>query len=109
MSSQHIIKKCKIFCIRIACLLAASLMASHALSQDLSGWSDKTVCRLVISQQDDPQYLEEAKNRGLSCSGEASQTHTTSKSNSSSSQAAINHTPISHGPISHGPSCNAPE
>jgi hypothetical protein len=52
---------------RIVCALIASLMATHALSQDLSGWSDKTVCRLASSQQDDPQYLQEAKNRGLSC------------------------------------------
>ena len=27
------------FCIRVVCLLTASLMATHALSQDLSGWS----------------------------------------------------------------------
>ena len=36
-------------CIRIIFVLIASLMATHALSQDLSGWSDKTVCRLVKS------------------------------------------------------------
>jgi len=58
-------------CIRIVCLLTASLMATHALSLDLSGWSDKTVCRLASSQQDDPQYLQEAKNRGLSCGGDS--------------------------------------
>jgi hypothetical protein len=29
--------------------LCASLVATHALSQDISGWSDKTVCRLVKS------------------------------------------------------------
>jgi len=104
MSRQNISKKYKTFCSRIACLLAASLMATHALSQDLSGWSDKTVCRLAISQQDDPQYLQEAKNRGLNCGGEVNQTQATSTSNSSSSQAAINHTPVSL-----GPSCNAPE
>ena len=58
------------FCIRVVCLLTASLMATHALSQDLSGWSDKTVCRLASSQRDDPQYplyLIEAKNRELNC------------------------------------------
>ena len=54
-------------CIRIVCLLAASLMATHTLAQELSGWSDKTVCRLASSQQDDPQYLQEAKKRGISC------------------------------------------
>ena len=52
-------------------VLSASLMATHALSQDLSGWSDKTVCRLASSQQDDPQYLQEAKKRGLSCGSRA--------------------------------------
>ncbi|MDB9958424.1 VCBS repeat-containing protein [Oceanospirillaceae bacterium] len=56
--------------IRVICLLCASLMATHAFAQDLSGWSDKTVCRLTTSQQDDPQYLQEAKNRGLSCGSE---------------------------------------
>jgi len=60
-------------CIRIVCLLAVSLMATPALSQDISGWSDKTVCRLASSQQDDPQYLQEAKSRGLSCGGSATQ------------------------------------
>ena len=35
--------------IRVVCLLCASLVATHALSQDISGWSDKTVCRLVKS------------------------------------------------------------
>ena len=61
------------FYCRIVCVLIASLMATHALSQDLSGWSDKTVCRLASSQQDDPQYLQEAKSRGLSCGGSATQ------------------------------------
>jgi hypothetical protein len=53
--------------IRIIFVLIASLMATHALSQDLSGWSDKTLCRLASSQQDDPQYLQEATERGISC------------------------------------------
>jgi hypothetical protein len=59
------------FYCRIVCVLIASLMATHALSQELSDWSDKTVCRLASSQQDDPQYLQEAKNRGLSCGGDS--------------------------------------
>jgi len=67
-------------CIRVVCLLTASLMATHVLSQDLSGWSDKTVCRLASSQQDDPQYLQEAKKRGISCgSAAAKSTNKTSK------------------------------
>ena len=67
-------------CISIVCVLAASLSATHALSQDLSGWSDKTVCRLAASQQDDPQYLQEAKNRGLSCAESAAMQASTSAS-----------------------------
>jgi CubicO group peptidase (beta-lactamase class C family) len=41
-------------------------MAANALAQDLSGWSDKTVCRLVKSHGS-AAYLEEASSRGLEC------------------------------------------
>ena len=54
------------FCIRVICLLGASLMATHALSLDVSGWSDKTVCRLVKSDGG-AAYVEEASSRGLDC------------------------------------------
>ena len=47
------------FCIRVVCLLTASLMATHALSQDMSGWSDKTVCRLLLSKPDNSEYQAE--------------------------------------------------
>ena len=61
-------------------------MATHALSQDLSGWSDKTLCRLASSQYDDLQYLQEAKNRGLSCgSGVAKKTNNSTHKVSSKS------------------------
>ena len=36
------------------------------MSQDLSGWSDKTVCRLVKSDGG-VTYVEEASSRGLDC------------------------------------------
>ena len=52
--------------IRVICLLCASLLATHALSQDISGWSDKTVCRLVASDGG-AAYVEEASSRGLDC------------------------------------------
>ena len=52
--------------IKVICLLCASLMATHALSQDMSGWSDKTVCRLVESNGG-AEYLEEAASRGVNC------------------------------------------
>ena len=73
-------------CISVVCVLIASFMATHALSQDLSGWSDKTLCRLASSQYDDLQYLQEAKNRGLSCgSGVAKKTNNSTQKVSSKS------------------------
>ena len=42
-------------------------MATHALSQDLSGWSDKTVCRQLLNNPDNTDYLEEADSRSLDC------------------------------------------
>ena len=57
-------------CIKMACFLTASLMAAHALSQDMSGWSDKTVCRLLLSEPDTLAYFEESASRSLSCVSE---------------------------------------
>ena len=54
------------FCIRVICLLGASLMATHALSQYMAEWSDGTVCRLVESDGG-AEYVEEATSRGLDC------------------------------------------
>ena len=53
--------------IRVVLILTASLMATHALSQDMSGWSDKTVCRLVKATPDNVEYRTELTSRGLSC------------------------------------------
>ena len=55
------------FCFRLVCLLTASLMATHALSQDISGWSDKTLCRLLLTNSDNTDYVQEADSRGLDC------------------------------------------
>jgi hypothetical protein len=55
------------FCLRLVCLLTASLMATHALSQDISGWSDKTLCRLLLTNSDNTDYLEEGASRSLYC------------------------------------------
>ena len=52
--------------IKVICLLCASLVATHALSQDISGWSDKTICRLVESDGG-AAYLEEVTMRGIDC------------------------------------------
>ena len=48
-------------------LILAGVMASEASAQGMSGWSDKTVCRLLLSKPDDPAYLEESTSRDLSC------------------------------------------
>jgi hypothetical protein len=69
--------------IRIIFVLAASLMATHALSQDISGWSDKTVCRLVASDGGAP-YVEETVSRGLDCKAPTKAKPTKPKSKSSS-------------------------
>ena len=63
-------------------------MATHALSQDLSGWSDKTLCRLASSQQDDPQYLQEATERGISCGNGATKSASKASKNSTKQQAS---------------------
>jgi len=54
------------FGIRVICLLIASFIVTPALSQGMSGWSDKTVCRLVESDGG-AAYVEEASIRGLDC------------------------------------------
>jgi len=58
-------------------------MATHALSQELSGWSDKTVCRLVESDGG-AAYVEEASSRGLDCKAPTKVKPTKPKSDSSS-------------------------
>jgi len=68
--------------VRIICILIASVMATHALPQDLSGWSDKTVCRLVESDGGGT-YVEEADNRGLDCKAPIKAKPTKPKSNNS--------------------------
>ena len=52
--------------IRAICLLSAALLAMHVFSQDMSNWTDKTVCRLVESDVG-AIYLEEAISRDLAC------------------------------------------
>ena len=42
-------------------------MAANAMSQDLSGWSDKTVCRQLLNNPDNTDYVQEADSRSLVC------------------------------------------
>ena len=53
-------------CIRIVFVLTTPLLATHALSQSMTDWSDETVCRLVESDGG-AAYVEEATSRSLGC------------------------------------------
>ncbi|MBT4239457.1 MAG: hypothetical protein HOH40_10925 [Oceanospirillaceae bacterium] len=55
------------FLCRMACLLSVTLMAQPVLSQDMSGWSDKTICRLAANQPDEALYQQEVITRVLDC------------------------------------------
>ena len=53
-----------------ASIVVASLLAFSAFTAsaaDMSGWSNKAVCRLVTEQADNAVYLAEAQRRGLDC------------------------------------------
>ena len=51
----------------MACLLSVTLMAQPVLSEDISGWSDKTICRLASNQPDEALYQQEVITRQLEC------------------------------------------
>ena len=42
-------------------------VSHNAYAQDMSGWSDKTVCRLASAQSDNSSFLAEAASRGIDC------------------------------------------
>lgn len=48
-------------------LLLSVVMTTDAIAQDMSGWSDKTLCRLLLSKPDASAYVEESTSRGLAC------------------------------------------
>lgn len=54
----------------IRALLLSLALSEPALAQDMSTWSDQTVCRLVKTQKDNGAYLAEAESRGLACAKE---------------------------------------
>lgn len=43
------------------------LSGNEIYAQDMSGWSDKTICRLVKQQSDNVAFIAEAKSRKLDC------------------------------------------
>jgi hypothetical protein len=77
------------FCLRLVCLLTASLMATHALSQDISGWSDKTLCRLLLTNSDNTDYLEEGASRSLDCASGTKNSTSTKTNNSATSSKKL--------------------
>jgi len=77
------------FCIRIACILTASLITTHALSQGISGWSDKTICRLAKATPDNTEYQAEETKRGLSCGSGITQNSSSSSQKVKSALAGI--------------------
>ena len=46
-------------------------MATEAIAKDMSGWSDKTVCRLLTGEPDNAEFLAEAQQRELKCDSNA--------------------------------------
>ena len=86
------------FCIRVICLLIASLVVTPALSQGMSGWSDKTVCRLVKSDGG-AAYVEEATSRGLDCKAPIKAKPTKPKSDSSTANNSTFFTDFSSKPV----------
>ena len=62
-------KRC--FCCNLIKLLtgmvAVSLLAVPLMAADMSGWSDKTLCRLLTGKPDNAEFLAEALQRGLTC------------------------------------------
>ena len=59
------------YSIHIIFIFTASLMATHTLSQDLSSWTDKTVCRQLLNNPDNIDYVQEADSRSLACGSSA--------------------------------------
>jgi hypothetical protein len=58
---------CRVPAMLSVSILVASLLALPVLAADMSGWSDKSVCRLVTEKADNADYLAEAQRRGLDC------------------------------------------
>jgi hypothetical protein len=59
---------------RYFCFICASLLATQVFAADMSGWSDKTVCRLAKATPDNAEFQTELTKRNLICGGQASST-----------------------------------
>jgi hypothetical protein len=64
---------------RYFCFICASLLATQMVAADMSGWSDKTVCRLVKAGGEQ-EYIDEATKRGLGCASPTVKSVATSSS-----------------------------
>ena len=74
----------------------ALLLSMSASAQDMTAWSDKTVCRLVAQSHDNAEYVTESNKRQLRCELPISQSNlkTTSKDPLDSLTIPDNWTPI---------------
>ena len=62
---------------KILCIALLAATSGSAFAQDMSGWSDKTVCRL-INVSGNQEYIDEAASRRLECNiGSISETNDT--------------------------------
>lgn len=52
--------------------ITALTFSSLGFAQDMSGWSDKTICRLIKQHSDNSAYLAEAESRKLACASQES-------------------------------------
>ena len=57
---------------KYVCFICASLFVAQVYAADMSGWSDKTVCRLAKATADNTEYQTELTKRSLICGGQAS-------------------------------------
>jgi len=58
---------CRVPAMLSVSILVASLLAMPVLAAEMSGWSDKSVCRLVTATADNAAYVAEATRRKLDC------------------------------------------
>ena len=63
--------------------LGLVVFSAPAYAHDMSGWTDKTICRLAKATPDNVEYQTESTKRGLSCGGAVTQENSSSSTNSS--------------------------
>ena len=57
---------------KILCIALLTATSGPAFAQDMSSWSDKTLCRLVLNTTKNETYRSEVASRGIVCASEVS-------------------------------------